>query len=153
LLDFVVAEIERQSEIDPSNPDLQNKLGESYLQQTFAAGVGPASMEWGEKADAAFDRALEVDEEHWEARFNKAVSLSNWPVFLGKSGEAIRQFEILVDQQERKDTPRGGFDRTYYFLGNMYQQIGKRDKAKATWARGAQLFPDSEPLQTQLANN
>ena len=108
-------------------------------------------MEWSAKADKAFDKALEVDDEHWEARFNKAVSLSNWPAFLGKSGEAIRQFEILVAQQEGSGKTRGGFDQTYHFLGNMYQQIGETDKAAAIWARGRELYPDSRPILEQLA--
>jgi len=150
LLDLFVLEMEKQAAIDSSDPDLCNMLGETYLQKSFAMGVGPASIEWGEKADKAFDQALEVDDEHWEARFNKAVSLSNWPAFLGKSGEAIRQFEILVAQQETGTSPGGAYDQTYYFLGNMYQQIGESEKARVIWARGKALFPDSIPLIEQL---
>ena len=149
LLDEVIAEIERQVELDPSNPDLVTKLGGAYLQKVFTVGVGPIAMEWSERADQTFDRALELDDEQWEARFLKAISLSNQPAFLGRSSEAIRQFEILMGQQEKK-RPQGGFDQTYYYLGNMYLQSGDREKARATWQRGLALFPDSGQLQQQL---
>ena len=149
LLDDVLAEFERQVELDPNNPDLVTKLGGAYLQKVFTVGVGPVAMEWSERADKTFDRALELDNEQWEARFLKAISLSNQPAFLGRSSEAIQQFEILMEQQEKK-RPRGGFDQTYYFLGNMYLQAGDREKARATWNRGLALFPDSPQLQQQI---
>ncbi len=144
-IDAVLAEIERLAALEPNNPDLQAELGQAYIQKLFDVGMGPMAAVWGEKADEAFDRALELDEGHWEARFTKAVSLSNWPTFLGKSGEAIRQFEILVEQQERA-APSSRHAQTYYFLGNMYDQNGEREKALAIWRRGLERFPRSEML-------
>ena len=152
LMEALIAELEDQTEMDPSNPDLRNRLGQSYLQQGFLSGVGPSSMEWFQKADGAFDATLELDGEHWEARFNKAVSLSNWPAFLGKSNEAIQQFEILIDQQENR-SPRPGYDQTYFFLGNMYAENGQNEKAQAVWNQGAILFPNSTFLADKLQGN
>jgi len=150
-IDAVVAEIERQAERAPNDPDLQNEVGKAYIQKLFDVGAGPLAGVWGDKADQAFDRALELDPEHWDARFEKAVALSNWPAFLGKQGEAARQFEILREQQERS-APRAGHANTYFFLGNLYDQMGERDKAAAVWARGLELFPDSETLRAKRRN-
>ena len=61
------------------------------------------------KADQAFDAALAVDEKHWDARFTKATALSFWPPIFGKQAESVRQFEILIDQQESAGrTAQGG---------------------------------------------
>jgi tetratricopeptide (TPR) repeat protein len=147
-IDAVLAEIERQAGLAPNNPDLQNELGKAYLQKLFDVGIGPVAAEWGEKADHAFDRALELDDTHWEARFQKALALSNWPTFLGKQGESMRNFEILVEQQER-GTPASHHAYTYLFLGNLYDQSGEREKALDMWKRGATRFPKSAELQAK----
>ena len=144
-IDAVLAEIERQAGLAPNNPDLQNELGKAYLQKLFDVGIGPMAGAWGEKADKAFDRALELDDTHWEARFQKALSLSNWPEFLGKQSESIYQFEVLMGQQEKgASAPEHAL--TYFFLGNIYDQAGQHDKAEATWKRGLARFPDDERL-------
>ncbi len=145
-IDAVLVVIEREAELAPNNPDLQSELGKAYIQKLFDVGVGPMASVWGEKADGAFDRALELDETHWEARFQKAMALSNWPAFLGKQGESVRQFEILAEQQER-GAPESEQAWTYYFLGNLYDQMGEGEKARAAWQRGAARFPDNEQLR------
>lgn len=147
-IDAVLAEIERRAASAPNNPDLAAELGKAYIQKLFDAGVGPLAGMWGEKADKAFDRALELDPEHQEARFEKAIALSNWPAFLGKQGEAARQLELLREQQERSPA-EARHARTYFFLGNLYEQMGERDKAAAAWARGLELFPDDEALRAR----
>jgi tetratricopeptide (TPR) repeat protein len=148
-IDAVLAEIEHQAELAPNNPDLQNELGQAYLQKLFDVGMGPMAGVWGERADKAFDRALELDETHWDARFNKALSLSNAPAFLGLQTESRKQFEILMEQQERGAASPEQVS-TYYFLGNLYDQGGEHEKALEVWKRGSQRFPDSESLRTKL---
>lgn len=149
-IDAVLMEIERQAALEPGNPDLQNELGKAYLQKLFDVGIGPTAIQWGEKADHAFDRALEADDHHWEARFQKALALSNMPGFLGKQGESTKQFEILVRQQEAAGAAHAGHAMTYLFLGNLYDQAGEGDKARTTWERGAARFPASPELAAKL---
>jgi tetratricopeptide (TPR) repeat protein len=151
LLDAVVAEFERRAKEAPSDPQIQTELGEAYLKKTEEVGQTAEAGTWATKADRAFDKALELDPEHWEARFVKAMALSFWPAVFGKQTEAIKHFETLVAQQERQ-APRAGFDDTYLMLGNMYQQMGKADQALGTWQRGLQLFPDNADLRQQIAN-
>jgi tetratricopeptide (TPR) repeat protein len=150
LTDELVAEFERFAEAAPHDPDAQVDLGNAYVQKIFDVGQGPLAGVYGQKADEAFDLALALDETHWEARFTKAVSLSNWPAFLGKQPEAIRQYEILRQQQEA-GTAQSHHAQTYYYLGNMYQQTGDPAKALAAWRDGLARFPDNDLLRQQLA--
>ena len=145
-IDEYLAEIQRLAAEDPLNPALQVALGHAYLQKLF--GMGGASPEVGAialKSDHAFDRALELDETNWDARFSKAVALSNWPAFLGRGAEAIEEFETLIDQQE-SEAPQPHFAYPYLFLGNMYQASGERPKAIAAWKEGLKNYPEDPGL-------
>jgi tetratricopeptide (TPR) repeat protein len=149
-IDEVVAAIEELAAERPNDPELAVDLGNAYIQKIFDVGMGPMAGTFAQKADEAFDRALELDPEHWEARFTKAVSLSNWPAFLGMAGEAISQFETLATQQEHRPA-EPHYAQTYYFLGNMYLQTGETAKAVEAWQRGLALFPGDETLAGQIA--
>ena len=150
LLDAVVNATKERADREPNNPDLRVELGNAYLQEVFAATT-LTKGKWAMLADSAFDAALELNPEHWEARFTKAVSLSNWPAFLGKQNLAITEFETLIKQQNagpKKDEHA----QTYLYLGNMYQASGSAAKALEAWQKGAELFPDNQALAAQLAN-
>jgi cytochrome c-type biogenesis protein CcmH/NrfG len=151
LLDEVIKEFEKRAKANPRDPQVQTELGEAYLKKTEELGSSMESGVYATKADRAFDKALELDPEHWEARFVKAMSLSFWPPVFGKQTEAIKHFETLVAQQERQ-APRSDFGDTYLMLGNMYQQMGQHDRARSTWERGLKLYPDNGDLQKQIAN-
>lgn len=150
MTDALVAAMEQRVEREPNNPDLRLDLGRAYLQKTFAAGNGPMAGVWATKADKAFDTALELDPQHWEARFQKAVSLSFWPAPFGKQGVAIGEFQTLIAQQDA-GPKEAHHAHTYFFLGNMYQETGAMDKAVETWQKGLDLFPDNKELKKQLA--
>ena len=149
-IDEYVAAIEKLAAASPNDPDLQVALGHAYLQKLFGVGNTPEAGPLAYKSDAAFDRALELDDHNWGARFSKAVSLSNWPDFMGRGPEAIEHFEILLEQQATQPK-RPEFALTYLFLGNMQQSAGKHEQAMATWRAGLELFPDVEELRQALA--
>lgn len=148
-IDEYVAAIEALAAADPQNPALQVALGNAYLQKLFGVGNSPEAGPLAYKSDAAFDRALALDDHSWDARFTKAVSLSNWPAFLGRGPEAIEHFEILLEQQAEVP-PEPRFALTYLFLGNMYQSAGNRAKALETWREGLQRFPETEDLRRAI---
>ena len=148
-MDDVIEEMERLAEMDANNPDTQVELASAYLHKLFDIGPGPLAGQFAMKADGAFDRALELEPDHWEARFTKAVALSNWPAFLGKSGEAIRQFEILIESQA-KGPAKPHHSQSYLFLGNMYQETGESAKAIQAWHDGLARFPEAAQLRRQL---
>jgi tetratricopeptide (TPR) repeat protein len=145
-LDQAIAALEDQAGNDPNNAGLRIDIGNAYLQKVFNASddqKGPFAY----KSDAAFDAALKIDPDNWEARFTKAVSLSYWPPIAGKMPEAISQFETLVSQQEQRGDAQPQYARTYLLLGNLYRQNGQIDKAKDVWAKGAARFPNDEQLR------
>jgi tetratricopeptide (TPR) repeat protein len=144
-IDEYVAEMERLAAADPNDPALQVALGHAYLQKLFGMGASPevGAIAW--KSDQAFDRALELDPTSWDARFTKAVALSNWPAFLGRGSEAIEHFELLIEQQEAQ-APQAHFAYPYLYLGNMYQASGERPQAIATWKEGLARFPEDAGL-------
>ena len=148
-IDELLAAAEARAEANPEDAGAQLDLGLAYLQKLFGIGATPEAGTLAMQADAAFDRALLLEPTNVMARFTKAVSLSNWPPFLGKSGEAVEHFEVLVRQLEDAGDPQG-FVEAYLFLGNMYERMGETDKALATWRRGLERFPDSTVLQEQV---
>ena len=151
LSDELVAMFEDRVEREPNDPDLRVELGSAYLQKVFeVGGSSPTAGMWAMKADAAFDAALALDENHWEARFSKAISYSFWPPALGMQNKAIAQFETLL-QQQQSQPPSPQFAQTYYFLGNMYQQTGNPGKALQVWQQGLALYPGNDQLMAQLA--
>jgi tetratricopeptide (TPR) repeat protein len=149
-IDEYLAAIEKLAAGSPNDPDLQVALGHAYLQKLFGVGNTPEAGPLAFKSDAAFDRALELDDHNWGARFSKAVSLSNWPDFMGRGPEAIENFEILLEQQATQ-AKRPEFAMTYLYLGNMLEAGGKHEQALATWRAGLELFPDHEELRRALA--
>jgi tetratricopeptide (TPR) repeat protein len=149
--DALLALFEERAKANPGSADAQLDLGMAYLQKLFRAGNGPEQGTWAIKADQSFDAALAVDDKHWDARFAKAMSLSFWPPVFGKQTEAIKHFEILIDQQGSLPSDPN-HAQTWLLLGNMYQQLGKADQALATWQKGLALFPQNADLAQQISN-
>ncbi|MCA8971834.1 MAG: hypothetical protein KDC95_18755 [Planctomycetes bacterium] len=145
----LLAKFEQYAKERPNDVEAQYAYGQAISQRCMDAPVveqarlGPLAIEM-------FDKALAIDSEHWASRFSKAMSLSFWPAVLGKQPEAIKNFEILIDQQERK-TPKPEFEQSYVMLGNLKAQQGKLDEARDIWKRGLQLFPNSAALKAAMA--
>ncbi len=148
----VLTAFEEYALSNPNDIDAQIELGNAYLERLQDATTGPEMGKWAMKADGAFDSALELDETNWDARFSKAVSLSFWPPIFGKQGEAITQFETLLDQQSRL-APANDHAQTYVFLGNLYQQQGDVEKAMQIWKDGSMAFPDNAELADKFDNS
>lgn len=149
LLAAATAELEERVKRNPADPLLRVGLGKGYLHRLAVAATPREKANWANQADQAFDAALQLDDEHWEARFSKAVTLSFWPALYGKRAQAMRQFELLLSQQER-ESPRPEFAQTYLLLGNLYLLQGEREKARAVWSRGIQLYSEDESLWEKM---
>jgi tetratricopeptide (TPR) repeat protein len=132
-LDAVVEWFEENAAEHASSPDAQVQVGEAYVAKIIEAGNGPLAGTWALKADAAWDRALELDPAHWDARF----------------AEAIRQFETLLGYQEQAQL-EPDHEQTYILLGNLYVQAGRTDDAQALWKKGLALFPQSAELAAKV---
>ncbi|MEM7305091.1 MAG: hypothetical protein AAF682_00405 [Planctomycetota bacterium] len=105
---------------------------------------------WWVDSNDAYGRVLDLDPQHWEARYNKARNMSFWPAAYGGQAEAIKHFEILIDQQE-SGAPADRYARTYLWLGNLYAQQGNASLANDVWNRGLQLYPGDSSLAEKLA--
>ena len=135
---------------DPGNAELQTALASAYTAKTaFGTNVGAAQGIVFMKAVAAYDKALELNPDHWTARFGKAYDTSMAPEFVGLRPQAIRQFEALVERQESR-SPQKEFAQTYMRLGTLYKDAGNADKARAMWKRGIEQYPDNKAIRDAL---
>ena len=149
-MDQAVSLLESQLADDQEDSDLQLELAFGYLQKLGAANAYDKAK-WALKADQAFDGILAMDENHWDARFSKAVSLSFWPPILGKQPEAEKQFEILMDKQEQM-VEQPEFTQTYVLLSNIYLQQGRKEEALDVLNRGLSLFPGDTELHQRISD-
>jgi tetratricopeptide (TPR) repeat protein len=147
--DAVLAEFVAAATANPNDPDAQMQLANAYISGIQIDNTkGPT---YGAKADEQFDKVLALDENHWEARFSKAVSYSFWPAFTGKPKEAIAHFERLVRQQETMPV-EADQAQTYLFLGNLLDQSGQGERAKEIWRKGSTRHPGNQELRQKLGN-
>jgi len=136
---------------DPNSAELQTALASAYTAKTaFGDLQGPAQGVPFVKALAAYNKALELDPDHWTARFGKAFDTSMAPEFIGLRPAAIREFEGLMQRQEAR-APEPEFVRTYVRLGTLYKDAGNAEKARAIWKRGLGQFPDARQLSDALS--
>ncbi|MEO6596789.1 MAG: tetratricopeptide repeat protein [Planctomycetota bacterium] len=148
-VDEAVAWFEQMAAANPASPDAQTELGTAYIQKLLQATDEQQRIELGKKIDAQFDRALELQPDHWEARFRKAVGMTYGPALSGRQTEAISQFEQLVHQQADR-LPAAGYSQTYLYLGRLYAQRGDAERARETWQQGLARHPQDAELQGML---
>jgi tetratricopeptide (TPR) repeat protein len=146
-MDEVVAEIEALAKANPNDPQAQMNLASAYM-----AYLQMDNTKWdmSMKADKQFDKVLELDNNHWEARFTKAVSYTFWPAFLGKGKDAISHFETLVKQQESMPV-QDSQAQTYLYLGNMLADR-EPERAREIWQKGMARHPGNAELRQKLGN-
>jgi tetratricopeptide (TPR) repeat protein len=102
------------------------------------------------RASEILRAALELDATHWAARYFLAVNYFHNPEFMGLTDDAIVEFETLLEQQgDQTDFPE--MAAPYVYLGDLYLRVDRADEARATWSRGAALFPDDPRLAERLA--
>ena len=106
-------------------------------------------MERGELSSEAMDlldRALEIQPDHWLARYVLASIAFRSPAFLGRGKRAAKELDVLLQQQgDRTDNPM--FARVFAMRGMQLSRSGQADSARALWKRGAALFPNDAELQ------
>ncbi|MEW5918834.1 MAG: TonB-dependent receptor plug domain-containing protein, partial [Gemmatimonadota bacterium] len=92
------------------------------------------------------DNAIEVDANHWLARFTLASIAYRSPAFLGRGKRAAQELDYLLRLQgDRNDDPL--FARVFEMRGRQLERDGQADSARALWTRGARLFPSDRALQ------
>jgi len=149
-LEALVEQLAANAEANASDPEAQYMLGMGYIAQLQG---GATNMQMGVlamKADAAFDDALGLDEEHLGARKAKAISLSFYPPIMGKRAEAVQQFETLIAKQKNHPV-QDDFAENYALLANLHAESGDLDSAIAVLENGLEHHPENADLTAQLA--
>lgn len=146
----VIEALQKEIKADPKDPELHVALATAYVADLW--NNTPQGVQQGvvwAKALRAYDAALKLDPDHWQARFGKAFGTSNIPEFLGQKPAAIKQFEELRALQER-GAPEPHYVSTYLRLGTLYKDMGNNEKARQVWEDGLKFFPDSQALKDAL---
>jgi tetratricopeptide (TPR) repeat protein len=140
-LALIIAALEERAEAQPQNPDVACDLGSAYASALRGGELkGQERREFTQQAMTQFERALELDEEHWEARFSQSMMQAFAPPALGLAAQARENLETLAEQQ-RARAPRPEDAHTYFFLANL--RAGEGDAAGAAEIRdeASRLFP------------
>jgi hypothetical protein len=145
-----LAALVKHAKAHPNDADAQYGVGIGTISKLVGGQVtyveqGTLSM----MADEAFDRALKIDDHHFNARFSKAISYTHWPPTFGKGPAAISEFEILR-QQSAQDPNKPELEGVYTNLGIQYRLAGNQAKSREALEEGLRVFPDSKDLREQL---
>jgi len=84
--------------------------------------------------------ALAIDSTHWTARYVLALNYFHMPAFLGRTDDAVREFERLIAQQGTRNA-HPVYAQPYIRLGELYVRQNRTSDALEIWRRGAGLFP------------
>ncbi len=138
------------AQAEPANPEPLN--GRAQVISRCRIPFAPF-MEQGVlvgRSNQLAEKALALDPTHWSARYLLALNHYYTPEFLGRTPDAIENFEILIEQQgDRTDFPE--MAGPFAYLGDLYERVGRHEDAVAIWNRGAALFPDDARLRERLA--
>ncbi len=148
-LDEVVVELAAKVEAAPRDIELRMQLANAYTAKLLTVPDGPERGIWAGKAEGEWGQILEVDPEHWQSRYNRAFSWSQWPPFMNKAPAAINEFETLRAKQESL-APAKKYGQVYLDLFNLYRSQGNLDKALASLRAGVERHPDSKALRDAL---
>ncbi len=150
--DAAIAALKAYAAAHPDDPDAQYAVGVALISKLVGGQV--SFLEQGalsSQADAAFGKALALDESHFDARYSRAVSLTFWPDAFGKGPDAIREFEFLRERH-RADAGIPTMESVYANLVVQYRKAGNAEKAAEVLKEGLATFPDSETLKKFLGD-
>lgn len=148
LTDEVLAHYAALAEAAPNDPVAQLDSARAFLAAAMRDPQGADQAWWG-VSDEAYARTLSLDPNHWDARMEKAVTLTFWPDMFGRKSEAISHFETLIQQAELLPADSQHAD-AYLLLGNLLDQQGDSDRAQEIWNRGIARHPEDGGLRDRL---
>jgi tetratricopeptide (TPR) repeat protein len=145
-LDGLLADLEGKVAAAPGDPDARLALADGYISKLFTVPAGPEMGVWGAKAEDQWKEILKQDDRHWQARYSLAFSWSQYPDFLNRTPDALREFEKLRGQQEQVAAePRHA--STYFHLHALYRKAGNPEKAREALEEGLRRFPEDADLK------
>jgi tetratricopeptide (TPR) repeat protein len=96
-----------------------------------------------------FTDALEL-EETWLGHYTRGNSYLFWPAIFGRTQNGIDDLERAIEMAaETEKKPYHA--RAWAALGDGYWRLEDVDKARETWSRSLEMFPDNQELQDRLS--
>lgn len=145
----IISELAAKVEQVPADVSARMQLAQAYLARLLSVPDGPERGSWAMKAEQQWAAVLEIDKDHWEARYSRAISWSYWPEQFNKAPDAIREFETLRAQQQRM-TPEPEQANVYVTLAMLYRRVGNADKARQALEEGLVRHPGHDGLRKAL---
>lgn len=149
-LDDFIAKLKEATAAAPDDITTRLDLGLAYVSKIWSSPDGPAKGIWAGKAEQVWQEVLAIDPQNWEAQRNIAFSHSQYPDFLNKTGEAIKDYETTIAIQEKISEPRDGFADSYLQLARLHIKNGDPASARATLEQGLAALPNNPALANQL---
>lgn len=122
---------EKSLELEPDDPLTNNNLAYSLSLQ-----------------NRDLEEALEMSKKAVEAQPNNSAYLDTYGWILYLKGE----YDQAVEYLEKAVISPGASAEVYEHLGDAYQKIGKKNKAKEAWKKALKLEPNREGLIEKITN-
>jgi tetratricopeptide (TPR) repeat protein len=148
-VDSTIAALEKALEATPDDAGARMRLADGYISKLFLVPAGPEKGIWAAKAEQQWSAVLARDERNWDARFALAFDYSQYPEFLNKAPDSIREFETLRRFQEQ-GTPEPRQAQVYVQLSSLYKRQAQADKARQVLEAGLARHPDDAEITKAL---
>ena len=145
----VISGLEEVVAADDQEIAARMNLAQAYTVKLLGVPAGPEKGIYAAKAEKLWREVLEVEPDHYEAQYSIATSLSHYPPFLNKTGEAIAEFEKSIAIQEQ---PGSEITNPNAYLELSRLQLRDSDPASAlqTLERAQQRHPEHAEIGAQL---
>jgi tetratricopeptide (TPR) repeat protein len=115
----------------------------NYIKVTKGAAVGYSNLGFcyelagqRDEAENAYKKGIQKDPYNQACRVNYGLMLAR----TGKTSEAINQLQVVLSPAEVR-----------YNIGSVYEQLGRKEQAKAEYKKALELDPNLVDAQTKLA--
>ncbi|MBN2029716.1 DUF2271 domain-containing protein [bacterium] len=136
-------------EIYPNESNVHLQLGLAWgdlAQQAGETNDMMLAMKGVNEAFAEFEKAVQLDPDHFEAHLNYGAYGVNVPALFGKLDQGVLHLEKAASLLE-KIFPDGNPEVSgviYRFLGQGYQMQERLEEARTAWEKVLEFTPDNE---------
>ena len=154
LLDDAVTQLQQVIKLNPKDAEAHALLGSVYGLQIAESPV-VRGMTLGPRANAALDRASEIDSANPRILLVQGVSAFNTPAMFGGGTNKAEQFlrrslERFAAEPADKPWPNWGRFDAHVWLGQALAEKGDRISARAEYDKARSLAPNSGWLRYVL---
>ena len=132
----------------PQTPNLLMNFGYAHVDKIPVEGAITAVI-LANTALIHFSAALEL-EETWLGRYTRGNSYMYWPAIFGRTQLGIDDLTRAIEMA-KEDQRRPYHGRAWAALGDGYWRLSEHDKARETYRKGFELYPEVEELKERVA--